>query len=94
MRAASLPIRLCTECGTSMATRICQQCDDDFCDACFPRMHKTGAMLRHTCQLTVPMCAHETCGKYAARVDVGGGAIRCYDCYEHYHAGAPCNDTG
>ncbi|TYZ62082.1 hypothetical protein PybrP1_005670, partial [[Pythium] brassicae (nom. inval.)] len=30
---------LCCDCGLLVATRVCEQCDEEFCSACFERIH-------------------------------------------------------
>ena len=32
----------CVECDSSVATRVCDQCGDGYCERCFIRTHKRG----------------------------------------------------
>eukprot|EP00949_MAST-11_sp_MAST-11-sp1_P003793 g3793.t1 len=38
----------CVECDSSVATRVCDQCGDGYCERCFIRTHKRGKKALHT----------------------------------------------
>eukprot|EP00730_Choanoeca_flexa_P015459 TRINITY_DN7102_c0_g1_i2.p1 TRINITY_DN7102_c0_g1~~TRINITY_DN7102_c0_g1_i2.p1 ORF type:complete len:925 (+),score=196.84 TRINITY_DN7102_c0_g1_i2:56-2830(+) len=38
----------CIECEERAATRICDQCQDEYCDACFASLHRRGKRKEHT----------------------------------------------
>ena len=38
----------CSECNTKKATRVCDQCGDPYCDACYDRLHSIGKRKEHT----------------------------------------------
>ena len=40
----------CTECDQRKATRVCDQCGDNYCDACYRRTHAKGRRAQHTYQ--------------------------------------------
>ena len=38
----------CVECENKVARRRCRECRDNFCEACFEKMHKKGMYLKYT----------------------------------------------
>ena len=38
----------CAECEARVATRVCDQCSDPFCDVCFDNLHSKGLRKKHT----------------------------------------------
>ena len=82
-------VELCAECTMELGTRTCDQCEDLFCDACFPRVHRKGRLLKHTWTPRFDMCA--TCGSFVARL-LCAGELQCKGCYEAHMSGAPATD--
>ena len=49
-------MNICIECKYQIASRICNQCGDDFCDSCYYSRHKLGRMRQHTFTKLIPFC--------------------------------------
>lgn len=88
---ANTPI--CVDCEYEYATRICDQCEDNFCDACYDAAHQAGRKQRHTWQpvaqfeggVQVPWCV-ECEELYATKRCDQCGDPYCDACFATTHA--------
>lgn len=75
---------MCIECGYQIATRRCEQCNDDYCDSCFASKHRRGRLMHHSWKGHVKMCeyCHPTVTATSVRiVSYADGRESCKQCF-------------
>ena len=63
----ALELNICPDCTVQLATHRCLgSCNEDYCESCFLRIHRAGALLKHKSQTLVEPC--DSCNRLIARV--------------------------
>ena len=90
-KLAQLAERRCSECDTADASRLCDQCGDKFCAACYAGVHSTGRRRQHTYTIiNVAECA-ECDNDYATLFCRICDEYFCANCFSHLHRGPICS---
>lgn len=87
-RAALAERRRCSECEANDASRLCDQCGDQFCASCWPLVHDSSeARKRHTfTAINKPECC-ECLQEYAERHCDQCDEDFCENCFANIHKG-------
>ncbi|CAM9440377.1 unnamed protein product [Sphacelaria rigidula] len=78
-----LLVLMCRECGLELATEMCGDCDDMFCDPCAARLHRTAKTKKHLRVLidSCDECQFQVATKYCIQCKDNF----CHTCFCYVH---------
>jgi hypothetical protein len=76
--------KMCIECNEDEADKFCHQCEDNYCNKCFAKMHAAGKRKEHTFDQVGPIRCIECEIEKATKIDWCDDPY-CDPCYDQFH---------
>jgi hypothetical protein len=77
-------VQMCIECNQDEADKFCHQCEDNYCNKCFAKMHAAGKRKEHSFDQVGPIRCIECEIEKATKIDWCDDPY-CEDCYDQFH---------